>query len=119
MARHSADVDRQVRIELLRARAAIEREALAHSIAEAGQSLEPSALLRGLWPRLSRGNTSQLLWQGFNLVRRYPMVTSSLSAFIMGGGKRAGLLKVAGGMLAGWKIFQTWRASQRQGPGPR
>ncbi|MDQ8035537.1 MAG: hypothetical protein REJ50_26320 [Bordetella sp.] len=119
MSRHSATVDRQVRIELLRARAAIEREALAHSIADAGQALEPATLLRGLWPKFARGNTSQLLWQGFNLMRRYPMVSSSLSAFVMGGGKRAGLLKLAGGALAGWQLYKAWRSNHRAGRDPR
>lgn len=88
MARHSASVDRMVRLELLRARAALEREALAQGIVEAGRTLTPSNMVKSIWPSLGKANTSRLFWQAFALVRRYPFVSSTLSAMVMGRGAR-------------------------------
>ncbi|AZY51759.1 hypothetical protein [Bordetella avium] len=111
--RHSPVINRQVRIELLRARAAIEREALAQNIAEAGHALEPSNLIKSLLPRFSKGQTSQWLVQAYNLARRYPFVSSAASALFMRGGKRLGFLRWAGIGLAGWQLFRTWKAEQK------
>ncbi|MFQ6689632.1 hypothetical protein OMF49_12285, partial [Bordetella pertussis] len=95
MARHSASVDRMVRLELLRARAALEREALAQGIVEAGRTLTPSNMVKSIWPSLGKANTSRLFWQAFALVRRYPFVSSTLSAMVMGrGARRSRLLKL-------------------------
>ncbi|OZI71080.1 hypothetical protein [Bordetella genomosp. 12] len=112
--RQSPAVERQVRIELLRARAAIERESLAQSIAETGQALEPANLVRGLLPKLTRGNTSQWVLQAYNIARRYPIVSSAASAMFMGGGKRLGLLRWAGIGLAGWQLARTWMKSHKR-----
>ncbi|ANY16966.1 hypothetical protein [Bordetella pseudohinzii] len=106
--RQSPAVERQVRIELLRARAAIEREGLAQSIAEAGQALEPANLVRGLLPRLSQSGASQWMWQAYRLARRYPIVSSAASALFMGGGKRLGALRWAGLGLVGWQLVRAW-----------
>ena len=108
----SPAVDRAVRIELLRARAALERESLAHDIAAAGRSLEPANLLKRWLPGLAKGNVSRLLWQGVSLARRYPFISSTLSALIMGRGKRSRLLRLAGGALLGWQVFKGWRDSR-------
>lgn len=110
MPNRSPAVDRAVRIELLRARAALERESLVHSIAAAGQALAPAALLRRYVPRLGAGNASRLLWQAVSLARRYPFISSTLSALIMGrGGKRSRLLRLVGGALLGWQVLKAWR----------
>ncbi|AKQ59325.1 hypothetical protein [Bordetella hinzii] len=106
--RQSPAVERQVRIELLRARAAIERESLAQSIAEAGQALEPANLVRGLLPRLTQGGATQWMWQAYRLARRYPIVSSAASALFMGGGKRRGMLRWAGLGLVGWQLLRAW-----------
>ena len=71
----SRAVDRLVRIELLRARAALERDSLA---ARADQLCD--AL------------------QGVSLLRRYPFLTSALSTLLLG--KRWRLLKWGGAALA-------------------
>jgi len=112
MARSSPAIDRAVRIELLRARAAIERESLAHSIASASRSLQPGNLFKRWLPGLSRGNLSQLVWQGVSLARRYPFISSTVSALLMGRGKRSRLLRLAGGALLGWQAFKAWRGSR-------
>lgn len=121
MARHTPAVDRQVRIEMLRARAALERETLAQRLIETGHDLAPSNLIRSLLPASmagliggggARGGMS-MLWQAVSLARRYPIVSSTLSSALLGGGKRRGLLKLAGAGVAGWQLFKAWRASTR------
>jgi len=88
MTKRSPAVDRAVRIELLRARAAIERESLAQGIVSAGRKLEPAALLKSFLPGLASGGASRWAMQAIGLARRYPLISSSLSAmFMRGGGK--------------------------------
>ncbi|MDR6601410.1 hypothetical protein J2732_002402 [Achromobacter deleyi] len=115
MSKRSPTVDRAVRIELLRARAAIERESLAQGIISTGRRLEPSSILRGLLPRLASGGASRWALQAITLARRYPLVSSSLSTLLMRGGKRFKLLKVAGGALVGWQLYKLWQSSKEDG----
>lgn len=112
MAKTSSAIDRAVRIELLRARAAIERESLAHDIATASRSLQPRNLVKRWLPAVGRSNLSGLLWQGVSLARRYPFISSTVSALIMGRGKRSRLLRLAGGALLGWQALKAWRNSR-------
>ncbi|WP_256987952.1 hypothetical protein [Bordetella genomosp. 9] len=114
MSKLSPEVDRQVRIELLRARAAVERQALVHNVAGLTQSLSPSHLVKGLVPRLGAGNMPGLAWQAFNLVRRYPIITSTLSTAFLGG-KRSRLLKLGTAAVVGWQVFRGWKARQAAG----
>lgn len=112
MAKSSAHVDRAVRIELLRAKAALEREALVSSVVGAGRDLTPSALAKDVWPRLASMKGTTIAMQAYHLLRRYPIVGSSLSALALkGGGMLAGggvmrLLKVAGLGFAGFKALR-------------
>jgi|LNAP01.1.fsa_nt_gb hypothetical protein len=115
MSKRSPTVDRAVRIELLRARAAIERESLAQGIISTGRRLEPSSIIRGLLPRLASGGASRWALQAITLARRYPLVSSSLSTLLMRGGKRFKLLKVAGGALVGWQLYKLWQSSKEDG----
>jgi hypothetical protein len=108
----SPNVDRAVRIELLRARAALEREALVISVVHAGESITPRALFAGVWPRVAAANSSRLAMQAFNVLRRYPVVGSCVSRLIFGGTKKTGLLKLAGGVLVGWRILSALRTSK-------
>lgn len=117
MHKMSPEVDRAVRIELLRARAAVERESLVLGLAEAGRELSPSHLLKGLLPGLGglgSGNSSRLAWQAFSLLRRYPFIMSGVSAVFLGGNKRSKLLKLAAGAAVGWQAFRAWRSTQPQ-----
>ena len=112
MTRRSPAVDRAVRIELLRARAAIERESLAQDIASAARKLEPAALFKSFLPGLASGGASRWAMQALGLARRYPFISSSLSALFMRGGGKSKLLKIAGGALVGWQLFKVWRDSR-------
>ena len=109
----SPEVDRQVRIELLRARAAVEREALLHNVTGLTQSLSPAHLIKSLMPRLGATNMPGLALQAFSLVRRYPIITSSLSAVFLRG-KRSRLMKLAGAAAVGWQVYRGWQARQAQ-----
>ncbi|MGE8638729.1 MAG: hypothetical protein ACN6PR_08815 [Achromobacter sp.] len=115
MSKRSPTVDRAVRIELLRARAAIERESLAQSIVSTSHKLEPASIIRGLLPRLASGGASRWALQAITLARRYPLVSSSLSTLLMRGGKRFKLLKIAGGALVGWQVYKLWQSSREGG----
>ena len=116
--KRSPSIDRAVRIELLRARA-IERESLAQGIASAGRKLEPASLLKSLLPGLASSNASRWALQAIGLARRYPLVSSSLSAMFMRGGKRFRLLKVAAGALVGWQLWKTWQEASGKDPDER
>lgn len=109
MTKRSPSVDRAVRIELLRARAAIERESLAQGIVSAGRKLEPAALFKSFLPGLGGGGVSRWAMRAIGLARRYPLISSSLSAMFMRGGGKSKLLKLAGGALVGWQLFKLWQ----------
>lgn len=122
MAKRSPQVDREVRIELLRAKAALEREALAYDIAYAGESLKPANALRSLWPAAGQfagqfsgqsGNVPRIAMQAYQLFRQYPMIGSGLSAVLLQGGRKTRIAKVAVLGLVGWKLLSMWR--QRSG----
>jgi hypothetical protein len=109
MSKISPAVDRQVRIELLRARAAVEREALVHGVADLTQSLSPRHLIKSLVPRMGVGNSSKLAWQAFSMVRRYPVIMSTVSAVFLRG-KRSRVLKLATAAAVGWQVYRGWKA---------
>ena len=98
---------------------AIERESLAQGIASAGRKLEPASLLKSLLPGLASSNASRWALQAIGLARRYPLVSSSLSAMFMRGGKRFRLLKVAAGALVGWQLWKTWQEASGKDPDER
>lgn len=116
MSRRSQVMDRAVRIELLRARAAIERETLAESIVQAGRALAPATLASQILPSLAGRKTGKLLWQAFGLARRYPLISSSVSALIMGG-KRGRMFKLLASSLAGWQLWTTWQKRKHDDKG--
>lgn len=105
--------DRAVRIELLRARAAIERQSMAHGIHELGQSFTPRGLLDAVLPSRSRGkrrSPSQLLLQAFSMSRRYPMVLSLGSALLSGVARRKlRWWKLAAGAVVAWQVSRNLR----------
>jgi len=105
--------DRAVRIELLRARAAIERQSVAHSIQDLGQSLTPRGILDAVLPSRASGKRrppSQLLLQAFSMTRRYPMVLSLGSALLSGAARRKlRWWKLAAGAVVAWQMSRNLR----------
>lgn len=82
-------VERALRIEIVRARAALERERLARNARDLGRDLAPGRLAAGLFPRLAVG-VSPIGWlrHAGALARRYPMLLSVASAALSGVGRR-------------------------------
>lgn len=109
----SPAIDHAARIELLRARAAIERESLAQGIVAASRTLEPAALFKSFLPGLASRGVSRWAMQAIGLARRYPFLSSSLSAMFMRGGDKSKLFKFAGGVLVGWQLFRIWRDARQ------
>lgn len=103
--------ERAIRIELLRARAAIERQGLAHGVADVRESLTPRNLLESFLPRSRRrAASSGLLLQMLNLTRSYPMVLSLGSAVLSTvARRRMRLWKLAGGAALAWLLARNRR----------
>lgn len=96
----------ELRIELLRARAALERQALRRHVAQAGASLRPSALLQAALPRGGLG----WLTEGLSWARRYSMLVSLASALLAGKRRGRVWLRLGAGLLLG---LQALRLSNR------
>ncbi len=99
--------DRALHIELVRARAAIERQTLRRSIHDLGESLSPGTLARSLLPDFSGGrSTTNWLFRLFKLSRRYPLLISGASTLLSGVGKRHKLVKIGLGLLVSWQLMR-------------
>ncbi|MGB3289215.1 MAG: hypothetical protein WBA83_08080, partial [Burkholderiaceae bacterium] len=89
--------DRAIRIELLRARAALERQSMARGVRNLGDALTPGALLRSAFPKAAAKSPSDWILQALALTRRYPLLASSASAILGGVGKRRRWLRIGAG----------------------
>jgi hypothetical protein len=115
MRRSSSSADRQARIELLRTRAAIERETLARQLARVTQAWRPGLLLRAALSGLSvgkKGGWSGLPAQLAGLLKRYPLLSSTLSSLLLGKIGSAGIVRAATIGLAGWELYKAWRGGR-------
>jgi hypothetical protein len=100
----------ELRIEVLRARAALERQALRRHVAQAGAALRPSALLHAALPRLLPRGGRGWLADGLSLARRYPLLVSLASALLTGRRRGRSWLRLGAGLLLG---LQAWRMRDR------
>lgn len=104
--------DRAVQIELLRARAAIERQSVAHGLHDLRESLTPRGLLESVFPRSKRKSPTQILLQAATLSRRYPMLLSLGSAlFSASTRRRMRWWKLAVGAFVAWRVANRGRGS--------
>jgi hypothetical protein len=103
--------ERALHIEVIRARAALERQTLASNVKMLSQSLTPSALIKGLIFGHSRRSRSpvDVLFKALTLTRRYPLLASSASALLSGVGKRRRWWRIAGGLLLSWQLARTMK----------
>ncbi|OWT61846.1 hypothetical protein [Candidimonas nitroreducens] len=102
----------ELRIEVLRARAALERQALRRSVAQAGTELRPAALLQAALPRLLPRSGRGWLADGLSLARRYPLLVSLASALLTGRRRGRTWLRLGAGLLLG---LQAWRMRDQGG----
>lgn len=98
--------ERALRIELLRARAALERQSFVYSARSVHDSLTPMGIVRSVFPRMAKKGPADWLLQGFSVARRYPFLASGLSALVSGAGRRRGLWRVAVGLLLSWQVVR-------------
>lgn len=116
MRRSSSFSDRQARIELLRTRAALERETLARQLTGITQAWRPGLLLRAALAGLSvgkKGGWSALPAQLVGLVKRYPVLGSTLSSLLLGRIGSQSIVRAATIGLAGWELYKAWRAGRK------
>lgn len=120
MSQHNSYLDRKIRIEVLRARAAIERGQMCEIVNELGQSLEPSSLFSGLKQQVIKGFSLEAgagvgPWLDFifSSGRRYPILFSGVSALVGTVlGKRKWRLGALG--LTAWRLFGAYQQLQFQ-----
>jgi len=101
--------ERELQIEMVRARAAIERQSMARSVRELGSSLKPRAIVRGLFPKASSRSATDWIFQAVTMTRRYPLLASSVSTLLSGVGKRKRWWRIGAGLLLSWQLARTMR----------
>jgi len=101
--------ERTLQIELVRARAAIERQSLVNNIENLGQSFKPASLMHAFFPRLSSKGPSDWIFQALSLTRQYPLLASSASALLSGIGKRRRLWRIAASLLLSWQVARAMK----------
>ena len=115
MAKSNPYLERKVRIEVLRARAAVERGQLCKVASELSHSLEPSTLFNVVRSQLTHGLSSGLgagmgSWVDliFSSGRRYPLLFSGASALLSSvlGKKKWRLGAMA---LTAWRLFGAYQ----------
>lgn len=122
MSKSNSSLERQVRIELLRARAAVERQEMCLITRHIGQSLQPEhivGLLKGQFGKTVSASfgshTKTGHWLDFILTfgRRYPLMVSGASALA---GSVLGKKKWRIGALAltGWRLFTAYQNIQQR-----
>lgn len=99
--------DREIQIELVRVRAALERDNLRRGVSDLGHSLRPSALMHAAFPRASSRSASDWVFQAVRLIRRYPLLASGASTLLSGIGKRGRWWKLAAGALVSWQVARS------------
>lgn len=102
--------ERAIRIELLRARAALERQALSQQIHALGGELSPGNLLRSVAP--SGRSLGGLLTSALTLTRRYPLLLSGASTLLSSLGGR--WVRLGALALTGWKLYSSATEHKRQ-----
>lgn len=110
MSRSPVRTDRLLKIELLRARAELERQTVRHAARELSGRITPSSVFSEFMPGLSARSAFSWLGQLPLLTRRYPFLTSALTALISGAGRQR-WIKVGLGALAAWQLVRARRTT--------
>ncbi|NLY26015.1 MAG: hypothetical protein GX049_00455 [Alcaligenaceae bacterium] len=115
MRRLPAPTDRLLKIELLRARAELERQTVRHTAKELAGTVSASSLLNTVLSQFSARSALGWVAQASVLSRRYPFILSAVTAAVSGVGRKGRWLKVGLSLLAGWQLVRTARSK----PEPR
>ena len=101
--------ERALQVELMRARAALERQSLTRNLHGLSQSLRPASIMGALFPRLTSKKPSDWIFQALALTRQYPLLASSASALFSGIGKRRRLWRIGAGLLLSWQVARSMK----------
>ena len=110
MQRYHARTDRLLKIELLRARAELERQTVRHAAKEISGRITPSLLFSGLMSGFSTRSTFGWLAKLPVLTLRYPFLISAATALISGTGRQR-WIKAGLGALAVWQVIRAQRSA--------
>lgn len=104
---------REIRKEMLRARAQVERHELGRGSRRLREDLTPGSLLRTMVPAgLTSKRPTDWLVDGASLVRRYPYLVSAASTIFSGLSRRRRLWRIGGGLLFSWFLSRRARREQ-------
>lgn len=78
--RNQTEFDAAVRIEVLRARAALERLTLKDHVEQLSEEANPLNLILGL----AGGSRRGWMFKGVNFLEKYPMILATLASLLMG-----------------------------------
>lgn len=109
MRRLPAPTDRLLKIELLRARAELERQTVRHTAKELSGAVSASSLFNAVLSRFSARSALGWVAQASVLSQRYPFIVSAVTAAVSGMGRKGRWLKVGLSLLAGWQLVRTAR----------
>lgn len=109
MKKSMSPADRAMQIELVRARAALERQSLGRNVGELTHSFTPSALMSSFFPRMSSRKPSDWLFKALSLGRQYPLLASVASTAFSRVGKRRRLWRIAAGLLLSWQVARAMK----------
>lgn len=98
--------DRALQIELLRTRAALERQSLQRGVRQLGQGLSPGHLVQNLMPAISTRSVANWGLQLLTLSRRYPLLISTASTGLSLLGRRGRWIKLLAGAALGWQLLR-------------
>lgn len=112
MSRQAKAKHRAIRIELLRARADLERRTLCQQSQNLAEDLQPRNLLNSLTPAFSARNMGNWVSNAVRLSRRYPFLLSSASSVLSLFGGR--WVKFATVGIVGWRLFSNYQDRSQQ-----
>lgn len=113
MSKSKSVLAREIRIELLRAQAAVQRGELCRQVRTLSDEMHPAHLVQSL-TSMGKGSVIARLGRlALSSSSRYPMLVSLLSAAVGGVGGKGMRLGALG--LIGWRLAKLWvRRSARQ-----
>ena len=122
MTKHKTKLDRQVRIELLRARAELERKEMCYLTYDIANRVQPTQLMALLKGQLMQGvssgfgsgsKTGQWVSFALSLSKRYPLVFSGVSA-LAGTVVRKKGWRLGAVALTAWRLFSVYQDMQQK-----
>ena len=111
--------NRELRLELLRARAAIERQNLRKYSGSVVDDLMPGNLVKGFLPSglsgLGKGGAADILAQGAGLLARYPFLLSTFTGLLARRGRSGRRwASVLVGVALGWQALRLVRQQKKR-----